>query len=75
MCLLIACVARPPMEELEEQAMISGDWSKVEQREIMDRKMGMINEEPQCRNGYIMYCQKKSAQEYCDCVSPLDRFP
>ncbi len=71
--LLLGCVARQPMEELEEQALITGDWSKVERREIMDKKMGMVNAEPQCSNGYVMYCHKKSEREVCGCVSPLDR--
>ena len=33
MLFLAACASRPSMEELEDQAMASGDWSAVEARE------------------------------------------
>ena len=71
--LLGACAARPSLQELEEEALATGDWSRMERRIEMDRKMGMIDGVEKCDNGYVLHCQAKGEREVCGCISPLDR--
>jgi hypothetical protein len=71
-CLLVGCAARSPLEELEAEAMATGDWAAVEERERMDERWGVVKTDSACRGDKIELCQKKSAQEICDCVSPHD---
>lgn len=65
---LTACAARPTMEQLEQEAMETGDWSAVEQRQVMDRRMGIVNSEGQCPDGRVLLCDKKGQKEECECV-------
>jgi len=71
--ILAGCAARPSLQELRDEAQATGDWSKVEHREMMDRKMGRIDGEEKCENGYVLHCQTKGEREVCGCISPLDR--
>ena len=64
------CASRPSIEELELEAMRTGDWSQVEQRERMDRRMGRVTPDNMCDDNAIMLCSKKGAREQCDCVTP-----
>jgi hypothetical protein len=57
------------MEELEQEAAETGDWSAVEQRRLMDRRMGLVDPSRQCPNGEALLCSKKGEQENCECVS------
>jgi hypothetical protein len=65
---LSACGTSPSMEELEQQAMISGDWSEVEKRERM-----MMRREarrgPRCADDQISYCQTSFGRDRCACVA------
>jgi hypothetical protein len=61
------------MAELEEEAEMTGDWTAVEKRKQMDRKMNRVQLEPDCSHGRILTCHKDGAREVCGCVSPLDR--
>lgn len=70
---LAGCAARPSLQELEEEALATGDWSRMERRIEMDRKMGMIDGVEKCDNGYVLHCQAKGEREVCGCISPLDR--
>jgi len=71
-CLLVGCSARPTLEELEAEALTTGDWEAVEKRERIDKKWGVVKTDSECRGDYIRLCQTKSAQEFCECVSPHD---
>ena len=64
------CASRPSMDELEQEAMRTGDWSAVEHRQHMDRKMGRNNPDNACDNDSILLCSKKGARESCECVTP-----
>ena len=64
------CASRPSIEELELDAMRTGDWSAVEQREHMDRRMGLNDPDNACDNDSILLCSKKGARESCECVTP-----
>ena len=66
---LSGCASRPTMEELEKEAMRTGDWSAVEERQRMDRKMGRYVPGQECPNGKALFCEKKGEREECTCVS------
>lgn len=66
--LLAGCAAGPTMEELEDEAMQTGDWSKVEDREqLRAQRMGRAQNE--CPEGYAVFCRSEVGFEDCDCVS------
>jgi hypothetical protein len=68
--LLAGCAAAPTMEELEAEALQTGDWAKVEQRELAQtRRMGRPQAE--CPEGYALLCKSAAdvADEDCKCVS------
>ena len=73
LCFLVGCAARTPMAELEKEAEFTGDWTAVERRKQMDRKMNRVQLEPVCPSGHILTCSMQGAREVCGCVSPLDR--
>lgn len=68
----IGCSSRPTMQELEKEAMATGDWSKVEKREAMDRKMGRVDSRLQCPTGEALVCSQKGKREECVCVNSND---
>jgi len=72
LCLLAGCATKPTLDELEAEASITGDWSAVEKRERMNRRMG-VQDERQCESGFMLMCNKRSAKEECSCVRPSDR--
>ena len=68
-CLLTAgCGHYASLEQLEEQALVTGDWSAVEEREriIAKRK---ARRAPTCPSGYMAYCETMMANKKCTCVS------
>jgi hypothetical protein len=75
-CLILAmavviggCSSRATMEELEKEALQTGDWSAVEQRQRIDREMGRVDPERECPSGESLLCQQKGEKEECQCVS------
>jgi len=68
--LLAGCSSTPTMEELEAEAMQTGDWSKVEDREVvLARREGRA--ELECPTGYAVFCKSAAdfGRENCRCVS------
>ena len=61
------------MAELEAEAALTGDWSAVEKRERIDRKMGLTLGDPACKSGHVLVCANEGSRNECGCVSPLDR--
>jgi hypothetical protein len=72
LCLLVSCAERRPIEELEAEAEITGDWSAVDERRRMDRKMGRHIPDEQCGNGFALVCKSKGEEEVCGCISVRD---
>ena len=68
MLLMSGCASFQSMEELERQAMLTGDWSAVEQRE---RILARREEERglQCPSGHVSYCEKYVGRTECRCIS------
>ncbi|MGI9200894.1 MAG: hypothetical protein ACR2QL_07535 [Woeseiaceae bacterium] len=67
--ILAACASRPSIEELEDQAMVSGDWSAVEAREkAYERQRG--ESALVCPVRYTKVCHQSGADDKCSCVPP-----
>ncbi len=65
--ILTGCVSIPSLEQLEEQAFLSGDWSAVEQRErLLARRIE--NRGLQCPAGMVDFCEMHGEQKRCECV-------
>jgi hypothetical protein len=62
------CSTRPTMEELEKEAVTTGDWSEVEKRKEMDHRMGKVDPDRQCPPGEALLCRQKGEKEDCECV-------
>ena len=64
---LTGCGTYHTLEELEEQAMLTGDWSAVEQRErtIAKRK----SRSAACPGKTMLYCESWGVSERCTCLS------
>ena len=70
-----ACAPTQTLEELEFQALQTGDWSAVERRErAMARRAETAMLE--CPHGMISYCEDRIGETTCQCVSrrALDEF-
>lgn len=66
---LAACASKPTLEELEDEAMISGDWSEVERREEIQK--GLRGKSAQrCPDKHTVVCEQLGASESCECVPP-----
>ena len=66
--LLSGCGTLTSMEELERQAMITGDWSDVERRErILARRDARSG--PQCPEGQVAFCEQYANVNRCECMS------
>lgn len=62
------CGTFTSMEELERQAMLSGDWSAVEARErILARREARFGH--QCPVGQVSYCESYVGEMNCKCIT------
>jgi len=67
-CFLSGCGALQSLEQLEEQALVTGNWSAVEARERSIQRR--IESAPiQCPTGYFGLCELNMAVKRCACVS------
>ncbi len=68
---LVGCVSMPTLEELEEQAFLTGDWSAVEKRERLIAKRDSMRG-PKCPAGTMAYCEGRMGQKRCGCISDAE---
>jgi len=62
------CSGVPTMEELETQAMLTGDWSAVDKRErSVARRLAQAP--MQCPDGYAAICEVRFAERKCACAT------
>lgn len=66
--LLGGCAAQVPMAELEQQAMLTGDWSAVEKRERQIARRAERNG-PDCGHGLVSYCVENGGHDRCSCIT------
>ena len=66
--LVVGCAPVRTLEELEDAAVRTGDWSLVEEREALlakrDRRRPM-----QCAGRLGTYCEKSVREYRCNCVA------
>ncbi len=67
LCFLAGCATKPSLEQLEDEAMVSGDWSAVEKRERSSNRLGSVIEQS-CPHGHALICVKNGLREECECV-------
>jgi hypothetical protein len=67
LCFLAGCATKSSLEQLEDEAMVSGDWLAVEKREQSSNRLGPINGRS-CPNGRALICVKNGLREECECV-------
>ena len=67
LCLLAGCTVGPTLEQLESQALVTGDWSLVEKREAA---IARRNTSPgiNCPSGSIAYCERYRVRKPCSCI-------
>jgi hypothetical protein len=64
---MAGCAVSPTFEELETQALLSGDWSAVEKRErLLARRQA--RQGPNCPAGYVAYCVDRFYDNECTCL-------
>jgi hypothetical protein len=65
--LLTGCAGYKPLAQLEADALVSGDWSLVEQRErVIARRAERSGSN--CPDGHISYCTNYMQGNQCECV-------
>ncbi len=64
---LTACASVPTLDELEQRAMLTGDWTEVEKREkIIARRTAARG--PICPAGSVPLCVNGVGKNKCTCV-------
>lgn len=66
--LLCGCATSLPMAQLEQQAMLTGDWSAVEKRERLKARRAERNG-PSCGRGFVSYCVVTGGHDRCTCIT------
>ena len=65
---LAGCAGITPLEQLQSDALITGDWSKVEKRERAIAMRNMHSFVQQCPSGSSSYCETGLGSKRCACV-------
>ena len=69
--LVTGCAPVQSLEDLEDEAVLSGDWSLVEAREALLAKRDR-RRPSQCGSRQVSYCIKAVGEYRCACVSRVD---
>lgn len=69
---LVGCAGQQTLEELEYEALTSGDWTEVEKREqLLARKSK--REGVDCPEGLTNICFEQGMKISCECLRPRPR--
>ena len=66
--LMAGCGALPSLEDLEAEAMLTGDWTAVEHRERSIARR-IASAPMDCPDGYVAICEENFADRSCACAS------
>ena len=66
--LLAGCAGYTSTEQLEAEALLSGDWSAVEKREQREARRNYYSS-IRCAPGKIAYCEPYRTPNRCGCVN------
>lgn len=67
LAVVLGCVSRPTLEELEDEASNTGDWVAVERHEEVMKK-DLESRGPGCTDGLNKYCIEEQTGIECYCV-------
>jgi len=67
LALVVGCAPRPPLEQLEDEAMITGEWTAVERREELIKKR-LESTAPGCPRGEVKKCIEEQSGIQCYCL-------
>jgi len=65
---LVGCADQMTIEQLEDEAITTGDWSEVEDYERLLQEQSRESV-PECPDGQIVRCVESGLNVKCDCVS------
>jgi hypothetical protein len=65
---LVGCSSQPSLDELEAEALETGNWTAVEEREKLLRRTGRLPK-MNCREGTMLMCVDDTGKETCECLS------
>jgi len=66
-----SCSSRPTLEELEDEANVSGDWTAVERREELIKER-LEKSAPGCPGPFIKKCFEQQTGIECYCLPKID---
>ena len=69
--IIVGCAPRPTLDQLEEEALVSGEWTTVERREEIVRKR-RESTAPGCLVGYRKKCIEEQSGIQCYCLLSTD---
>jgi hypothetical protein len=69
--IFVGCAPRPPLEQLEDEALVTGDWAAVERREEMTKDR-LEAAGPSCSAGERKRCVEEQSGIQCYCLSLAD---
>ena len=72
--LILGTACAMPMQQLVDEAMVTGDWTEVEQREAASLRRQAREQPMRCGKGEIGYCKAKGrlSKRMCACESYSD---
>jgi len=72
--LILGSACAVPMQQLVDEALITGDWSEVEQREAALSRRQAREQSIQCGSGEVGYCKASGRlkKRECTCESFSD---
>jgi hypothetical protein len=70
--IVVGCVLRPTLEQLEDEANTTGDWAAVERREELIRER-LEATAPGCPVGLSKKCFKEQSGIQCYCLPTVKR--
>ena len=65
--IVVGCAPRPTLEQLEDEASVTGDWVAVEHREELIKKH-LEATAPGCPVGQRKKCVEEQSGIQCDCL-------
>jgi hypothetical protein len=66
--LMTGCAGFTPLAQLESEALLSGDWSKVDRRERAIALRNLHSFVQQCPDGKTSYCETGMGSKRCACL-------
>ena len=70
--IVAGCASRPSLENLEDEAMTTGDWTTVERREEVIKER-LESTAPGCPVGWTKRCVEEQSGIQCYCIRLADR--